>query len=90
MTFVYIMNASEMKIEEVNEVLKAVPPKLKENIMTTYALIKQEGEKIGIQKKQIEVVLALNEDSIPIRSIAKYTKLTEEQVIEILKKHGEL
>ena len=82
MTFVYILNTSEIKVDEVKRVLEAVPPKLKENIMTTYSLIKQEGK--------TEVVLALNEDSIPIRSIAKYTKLTEEQVIEILKKHGRM
>ncbi len=48
----------------------------------------QKGEQIGIQKKEIDVVLTLNEDKIPIASIAKYTKLSESEVLEILKKHS--
>ena len=88
MTFVYIMNASEMKIEEVNEVLKAVPPKIKDNIMTTYALIKQEGKIEGKIEKQTEVVLKSHENGISISLISNITNLSEEKVVEILKKHG--
>ena len=46
------------------------------NIMTTYALIRDESEKIGIQKGKIEVIISLNEDKIPVEQIAKYTKLS--------------
>jgi len=66
--------------------------------MTTYAQLKQEGrqegrqegEQIGIQKKEIEVVLALHEDQFPIGSIAKYAKLSMEEVTKILKNHGKI
>jgi predicted transposase YdaD len=47
---------------------------------------KIEGEQIGIQKGKIEVVYALNQDGIPLKQIAKYTNLAEEEVLEILKK----
>ena len=50
----------------------------------------RKGEQIGIRKGKSEVVLALNEDNIPIQSIAKYTKLSEEQVSQILRKHGRM
>jgi hypothetical protein len=50
----------------------------------------KKGEKIGIRKKQTEVILAFNEDSIPVQSIAKYTKLSEDQVVQILRKHGRM
>ena len=56
--------------------------------MTTYAILTKKHEQIGIQKKEIEVVLALNEDKISIERIAKYTKLTKSEVMEILREHG--
>jgi hypothetical protein len=46
------------------------------------------GQQIGIQKNQIDVVLTLNEDKIPIDRIAKYTKLSVDEVMEILKENG--
>ena len=50
----------------------------------------QKGEQIGIQKKEIEVILALYEDKFPIESIAKYAKLSEEDVAKILRQHGKI
>jgi len=55
--------------------------------MTTYALIRDESEKIGIQKGKIEVIISLNDDKIPVEQIAKYTKLSVEEVIIILREH---
>ncbi len=48
------------------------------------------GKQIGIQKEKIEVVLTLHDDKIPTERIAKYTKLSESEVMEILKEHGAL
>lgn len=62
--------------------------------MTTYALIRDESEKIGIQKGKMEgkmeVIISLNEDRIPVVQIAKYTKLPVEDVIRIIYEHGKI
>jgi predicted transposase/invertase (TIGR01784 family) len=48
----------------------------------------QKGEQIGIQKIKIEMVITLHEDGIPISQIAKYTKLSVDDVMKILKENG--
>jgi predicted transposase YdaD len=48
----------------------------------------QKGEQIGIQKIKIEMVITLHEDGIPISQIAKYTKLSVDDVIKILKENS--
>jgi len=48
----------------------------------------QKGEQIGIQKNKIEMVFTLNDDGIPPAQIAKYTKMSEEEVIKILLDNG--
>ena len=70
--------------------------------MSTYEAIKQEGiekgeqigiqkgEQIGIQKKEVEVVLNSFNNGIEISLIANITNLSENEVTEILKKHGML
>ena len=96
MTFVYMLNTSELQTDEDKEILKSIPPNIKDNIMTTYALIRDESEKIGIQKgkmegkmeEKIEVIISLNEDKIPVKQIAKYTKLSVDEVIKILDDFG--
>lgn len=52
--------------------------------------VRKEGEEIGIQKVKVEMILTLHEDGIPIKQIAKYTKLTEDEVREILVEQGEI
>jgi len=92
MAFVYMLNTSELQTDEVKEILKSIPPNIKDNIMTTYALIRDESEKIGIQKgkieEKIEVIISLNDDKITVEQIAKYTKLSVEEVIKILDDFG--
>jgi predicted transposase/invertase (TIGR01784 family) len=50
----------------------------------------QKGEKIGIQKVNIEMILTLHEDGLPLSQIAKYTKLTEDEVRRILMEQGKI
>jgi predicted transposase/invertase (TIGR01784 family) len=45
---------------------------------------KIEGQEIGVQKEKIETIFTLLEDKIPINQIAKYVRLSEEEVIKIL------
>ena len=64
--------------------------------MTTYSLLtkkykqegRQEGEQIGIQKNQSDVVLKSYDNGISIALISNITNLSEEQVKEILKENG--
>lgn len=52
--------------------------------------VRKEGEEIGIQKVKVEMILTLHEDGIPIKQIAKYTKLTEDEVRIILNEQGRI
>jgi len=71
-----------------------IPTIIKEEVMTTYAQLKQEGrqegEQIGIQKKEIEVVLKSRDSGLSISLIANITGLGEEEVTKILKDHGKI
>ena len=54
MTFIYILKASKLELEMIKEVIDTIPPKAKDQVMTTYSKIieqgKIEGEQIGMQK----------------------------------------
>ena len=52
--------------------------------------VRKEGEEIGIQKVKIEMILTLHEDGLPLSQIAKYTKLTEDEVKKILIDHDKI
>ncbi len=56
--------------------------------------VRKEGEEIGMQigeqKVKIEMILTLHEDGIPIKQIAKYTKLSEDEVRKILIEKGKI
>ena len=98
MAFVYINNVSELETEDVKKIISAIPPKIKENIMTTYSKIKEEGRQEGRQegilkgehKKQIEVVLNCFDNKLPIPLIANITQLSEDDVIKILREYNKM
>jgi predicted transposase/invertase (TIGR01784 family) len=99
---VYKLTVSDIPKEEVKSVIAALPKPYNDHIMSTYEAIKQEGiekgeqigiqkgEQIGIQKKEVEVVLNSFKNGIEISLIANITNLSENEVTEILKKHGML
>jgi predicted transposase/invertase (TIGR01784 family) len=82
--FVYILHSSEIKPDGVQKLLESVPNNIKEEVMTTYAMIKDEAKR----EKQIEIVLSSFDDKLPISQIARITKLTEEEVTKILRENG--
>ena len=47
-------------------------------------LINQGVEK-GEEKKEIEVVLEMHKDDVPVKTIAKYLKISEDKVLQIIK-----
>ncbi len=59
--------------------------------MTTYSRIREEEKQVGIQigklEGKIEVVQSLHDDFIAVEQIAKYTKLSVEEVVNILREH---
>ncbi len=96
MIVVYALNVSDITEEALAEVIKDIPPKLKDNIMTTYSRLLEKGEKIGIQKGEqigiqkgkIEVVLNCSDQGMEISMISNITGLTNDEVLKILKEHG--
>ena len=98
--FVYIMMVSR-KEDNIIEIIKKDKDKpLNRYFMSIYEEIAIEnikkgeqigikkGEQIGVQKKQTKVVLKSHENSISISLISNITNLSEEKVVEILRKHG--
>jgi flagellar biosynthesis/type III secretory pathway protein FliH len=108
--FVYLIKVSEVPKTEWAKALNTIPSDIKENLMTTYTWMKEEGIQEGLQKgrqegiqegrqegiqegkleSQTEIIMALYDDKIPVQSIARYTKLTEEEVVQILKKQNKI
>ncbi|MBK9742816.1 MAG: hypothetical protein IPO94_07550 [Saprospiraceae bacterium] len=92
--FVYVVNVSDISKFELNEAIESIPSKIKDDIMTTYSRIRQEGEQIGIQKgifkNQVQIVLNCHENKIPVPLIANITQLSEIEVISILKDNGKI
>lgn len=86
MIFVYMIKTTELKSDSVERIIEAIPPKVKENIMTTYDQIIQQGKLKG----KIETVLRSHEQGLSITLIANITNLTEEEVKKILVEHGKI
>jgi predicted transposase YdaD len=72
--------------------VKTISSPLNEDIMSTLDKLiekgKIEGEQIGINKEKIDTILTLKEDRLPLAQIAKYVRLSEEEVNKILKDKG--
>lgn len=101
LTIVYIFNQTNIETKNLLSLIEEIPDKVKQNIMTTYDQIieqgkeigkeigKELGQEIGIQKgetnKAIEVVVNSYKEGIDISLISIITKLSENQVIDILK-----
>ena len=82
-----------------NEWVKAIeiiPTDIKENLMTTYTWMKEEGIQEGLQKgrqegilegikgEKTKVILKGFEEGLTIKILANITNLTEQQVQQIL------
>jgi predicted transposase/invertase (TIGR01784 family) len=89
MVVVYALNVSEITEAQLGETIKSIPEPLKEKIMTTYTMLIEKGEKLGIEKGKLEekseVILSLFDEGFETPKIAKIVKLQEEEVVKILK-----
>ena len=100
--FVYLFKVSEVPKEEWVKAVETIPSNVKENLMTTYTWMKEEGIQEGLQKgiqeglqrgrleKQTDVILQGYDEGLPIKMLAKITKLSEQEVVKILKKHQKI
>jgi predicted transposase/invertase (TIGR01784 family) len=100
--FVYLIKVSEVPKTEWAKALNTIPSDIKENLMTTYTWMKEEGIQEGLQKgrqegrqegileKETEVILQGYEEGLNIHLLAKITKLSEQEVIKILKEHQKI
>jgi predicted transposase/invertase (TIGR01784 family) len=77
---VYSFTVTDLSEKNISESMKKIPQPIKENVMTTYERL--------IQKGKLEMILALYDDNIGISQIARYAKITEEEVLKILKENG--
>lgn len=98
MIVVYALNVSDISEEALADSIKNIPPKLKDNIMTTYSRLLekgeqigiQKGEQIGIQKEKMEVVLNSFDHGVDISLISNITGLTKDEITQILKGRGKM
>lgn len=73
------------------EAIQQIPSApVKETIMSTYRLIKEEGKIEGKIEKEIEVILNAHDNGLSLPLIINITGLDETAVIRILKEHGKL
>jgi predicted transposase/invertase (TIGR01784 family) len=93
--FVYKMIEEPiLQKEQFIELTKSIPNPINKDIMSLYDSIKIEGkiegEQVGIQKEKIETILLLNKDKIPVDQIARYVRLSVEEVNKILKEKSQI
>lgn len=89
--FVYIMNATKKEDHIIEIVERNINKSLNKQFMTLYESAIVKGEQIGMQKGILEnktkVVLKSHKKGLSLDIISAITDLTEEEVLEILKKN---
>jgi predicted transposase/invertase (TIGR01784 family) len=104
--FVYTLQTSNIKVQELRVILKDLPTKLNNKVMSTYDMIlemgfeegiqsgiqkgRQEGRQEGIEKGKAEIVLNAFDNHFKIADIILFSKLSEKHIIDILKENGRL
>lgn len=80
---VYIFSITKFSKDEIMETINQIPSSpVKEKIMSTYQIIKEEGK--------IEVVLNAHANGLSLALIANITGLDESEVTRILSENGKL
>lgn len=77
---VYSFTTTNLSEKNIAEAIKNIPQPIKDQVMTTYDRL--------IKKGKTEMILALYDDGIGVSQIAKYGKISDEDVLKILKDHG--
>lgn len=84
---VYIFSITKFSKDEIMETINQIPSSpVKEKIMSTYQIIKEEGKIEG----KIEVVLNAHANGLSLALIANITGLDESEVTRILSENGKL
>ena len=78
---VYIFEITNISEKEMADVFENIPSPIKNKVMTTYDRLIQKGKEEG----KIEMILSLFDDKISTTQIAIYAKISEKEVIKILK-----
>ena len=81
---VYIFEITDITEKELADVFENISPPIKDKVMTTYERLIHKGKEAG----KIEMTLALFDDGIGIAQLAKAAKISEEEVVKILKDNG--
>ena len=90
--YVYVLNFVKLKKQEIMELLSTMPTEQTKEILSTYDQLMQEGIQKGLEKglkkgrqqNLIEVVVSCWHNKLELDLIASITKLSVEQVKEIL------
>lgn len=97
---VYIVSITKIPARQWAEMVKTLPAAIKEEVMSTYDMILQEGIEQGIQKgieqglqkgkekKVNEVVLRGYQNGVSFEILCLLTGLSEEEVKAIIAQHG--
>ncbi len=86
MIVVYALNVSEITEAQLSQTIKSIPEPLKGKIMTTYSMLIEKGK----LEEKIQVIVSLFDDGFEVPKKAKIVKLSEVEVLAILKDKGKL
>ncbi|MFQ3576065.1 MAG: hypothetical protein SNJ77_06480, partial [Cytophagales bacterium] len=85
---VYVTMNIDLSKEQFNSMIETISKPLKDEIMSTYDIILNEGIEKGRQEgtkaKEVEVVLNGYKNGLSIPILANITQLSENEVIEII------
>jgi len=95
---VYSIETTNLSEQNIAEAIKNMPQTIKKSVMTAYETLMKKGIEKGIKKgiekgrieTQVQMILALYDDGINIQQIAMYAKITEKEVLKILKENDRL
>ena len=89
---VYTFEVTDISEEAIAKSIENIPKPIKDKVMTTYQRIMNAGIEKGIEEgkieEKIEMILAFFDDGIGIPQLAKAARITEKEVIKILKDNG--
>ncbi len=85
--FVYFNEIVEIDITELRNIIASLPKNTKQEIMTTYQLIKKEGLEEGLQKGLEKGVLNLHKRDFTIAQIAEIMEIPVDKVKSILERN---
>lgn len=87
--FVYFFEISNLKREELMNLVKSIPKHKKSELMTTYEMIEQIGVDRGIEQNKVEIILKGHQKGASIEFLAEITGLPAERVKEIIAQNVE-